>query len=198
MNQQQQPVAEHFLGIDVSKASLSVALAEGGGEAQALPDVANDDGGWQHLRNTLRETGFNGVICMESTSVYHLGAAKYLSDTGFEVALVSCKGAKNYSVSVGLRNKTDAADAASIALYARSLSQCGKLRIWRARSKGQQRLSSLAKLFFIAQSVELGYKRRLEGADKEEAKTIKRWLRNSEKESEKLRAQMIAFCREDE
>ena len=198
MNHQQQPVAEHFLGIDVSKASLAIALAADDGEAQALPDVANDDGGWNHLRGTLIESGFSGTICMEPTSVYHLGAAKYLSDAGFEVALVSCKGAKDYSASVGLRNKTDAADAASIALYARSLRQCGKLRTWRERSKAQQRLTSLAKLFFIAQSIELGHKNRLESADKEEAKTIRRWLRASEKETGKLRAQMTQLCREEE
>lgn len=185
-----------FVGMDIAKATFAAAIVGADGAPQDLPPMANDAGGWRKLRALLHRQSFKGAVCMEPTSVYHLGVARFLNDAGYAVAMVSPKGAKNYGISIGKRDKTDAADAAAIALYGRCLSQCGKLRLWQKPSSEQRQLAATAKLLFIMRGRVLAGRVRLQTADAFEKPTLLRVLRLDEKECYRLRAELSALCRD--
>lgn len=108
--------APQAVGIDVSKASLSVALLSAGS------DVA------VHLvKNNLcditafmqdRLAGFSGKIVMESTGRYHLLPALVLSEAGFDVRVINPLLTKKYATSAIRKLKTDKADAKMLARMA--------------------------------------------------------------------------------
>lgn len=113
------PVEEGRLmgvGIDVSKASLAVAMVYEGKEQEA--EYSNDELGIGVLRERLRSAEGKYKIVMESTGRYHFLVALRLAQAGLDVRVVNPLLAKKYSQSQIRKVKTDKADANNLAQMA--------------------------------------------------------------------------------
>lgn len=107
------PAGSHFVGIDVSKATLEVAI---------LPDdatfrVRNDATGWAALIARLPKHGQVTVV-LEATGAYHCGVAAALATAGWPPAVLNPQRSHAFIVSEGVRAKTDRSDARLLARFA--------------------------------------------------------------------------------
>lgn len=108
-----------WVGIDVSKATLAVALVRE--QDQQTLEVKNDKTGWRTLENFLKKRCRDGAqVCLEATGLYGDGVAEYLHDKGYVVSVVNPLRIKAYAESQMQRNKTDQSDAKLIADFCRT------------------------------------------------------------------------------
>lgn len=107
---------EHFIGIDVSKATLDVA---------ALPDgeawtVTNDDAGLAQLTPRLVALAPVAIV-LEATGGFEMLAALTLAQAGLPVAVVNPRQVRDFAKAMGRLAKTDAIDAGILALFAQRI-----------------------------------------------------------------------------
>lgn len=127
-----------YLGIDVSKAKLDVALALKGKFRNKV--FANTPSGFDALSAWLARYVLGPVpVCMEATGVYWEAVAEYLADAGHAVSVINPALAKAHGKSLGLRNKTDAVDARLLADFCREK----RPPAWAAPSLNERRLRAL-------------------------------------------------------
>lgn len=111
--------AQHWVGIDVSKRKLDVALmmAKGKMRNRVFP---NDAGGYAALVAwVIGLAGSDGLCaCMEATGPYSEGVATALFDAGWHVSVVNPARVKGFAQGGMTRNKTDDIDAGLIARFA--------------------------------------------------------------------------------
>jgi transposase len=110
-----------YLGIDVSKAKLHMALLleETGRPKHKV--VPNSPAGVTTLlewlaRQDLTPESVHAVL--EATGVYHEGAAQTLFDQGLTVSIVNPAQAKDFARGLAVRTKTDGVDALTLARFA--------------------------------------------------------------------------------
>src|SRR5262249_37519186 len=101
-----------FAGIDVSKATLDVAVRPTG-EAFRL---ANDPAGLAALVERLRPLA-PALVVIEATGGYELAAVAALQAAGIPVAAVNPRQARDFAKGVGRLAKTDRIDAAVLAHF---------------------------------------------------------------------------------
>jgi transposase len=109
----------YWLGIDVAKLKLDVALLNGKGKLKSKV-FPNDPAGLRSLAAWLIERGAGPAechVCMEATGPYSEVPATTLADGGWPVSVVNPLRVKGYSQSQLQRNKTDSADAALLAQF---------------------------------------------------------------------------------
>jgi transposase len=104
-----------FVGIDVSKAQLDVALSTG--EAWS---VANDRSGWTELIDRLRPLGPQAVG-LEPSGGYERGVIAALVEAGLNVRRVEAARVRRFAEVLGLKAKTDLIDARLIARFVQTL-----------------------------------------------------------------------------
>jgi len=104
---------EVFVGIDVSKASLDVAVFS----PQRCCRVPNDQAGWDQLIAWLGEPQ-GCLVVMEATGGYQAAAAAALATAGFDVVVANPRKVRDHARSRGLLAKTDKLDAKMIADFA--------------------------------------------------------------------------------
>jgi len=115
-------VAGNFVGIDVSKLRLDVAVLTDNrddSEAQTLkwlPPVSNDESGIAALVEQLR-TLAPKRIALEATGGYHAAAVAALALAGLPVWLVNPRLVRDFAKSRNLLAKTDKLDAGIIARF---------------------------------------------------------------------------------
>ncbi|MGH8110603.1 MAG: IS110 family transposase [Rhodanobacteraceae bacterium] len=104
------------IGIDVSKASLSVhgLLTDGGVDIT----VRNTPEAVAELMRGLAEAGFGGRIIMESTGYYHWLAAVCGAEAGLDVRLVNPLMSSKHARAAIRKTKTDPVDARQLASMA--------------------------------------------------------------------------------
>ncbi len=109
-----------YLGIDVSKATLDVALLRP--DQPAVTGVFDHTpAGWQRLQHFLQKRKVESLwVCLEATGTYADPVALFLHDRGYTVSVVNPARIKAYADSRLSRNKTDASDAALIADFCRT------------------------------------------------------------------------------
>lgn len=105
-----------YVGIDVCKDHLDVCLRPRGERFR----VANDRSGHRLLARRLSSHTV-ALVAMEPTAKYHRGAHRHLVARGFAVALVNPLRARLFAEACGRLAKTDAIDAATLALLAERL-----------------------------------------------------------------------------
>ena len=110
-------MAAVYVGIDVCKERLDVYLHPLG-ERLA---VANDAGGWRHLKRRLASLA-PALVVMEATSKYHRAVHRRLDAARIPVAVVNPLRARLFAEARGRLGKTDAIDARMLALMAEQLS----------------------------------------------------------------------------
>lgn len=104
---------ELFVGIDVSKATLDVAVAPTG-ETWSVPNAAD---GMQQLVQRLRELSPKLVV-LEATGGLERRAVAAIAAAGLPVAAVNPRQVRDFAKAMGRLAKTDAIDAAILALFA--------------------------------------------------------------------------------
>lgn len=102
-----------FLGIDIAKASFTVALQVG--PRPVVGQFTNDAAGFRALSRWLDKQGAGHVwAVLEATGRYGEGLAHYLAGQGHAVSVVNPARIKAYGASKLQRAKTDRLDAALI------------------------------------------------------------------------------------
>lgn len=108
-----------YLGIDISKAKVDVALLRDG-QNPARGQFKNNATGFAQLGRWLKKRGCAQVhACMEATGHYWLNIARYLHEAGHLVSVVNPKLIKRHGQAIMQRNKTDRQDAWTIGDYCR-------------------------------------------------------------------------------
>jgi len=110
-----------FCGIDVSAATLAVAVqrADRGGQEQR--EFANSAAGHRQLIEWLRKRGSSMRVSLEATGIYSLDVALALDRAdGIEVAVLNPKTVNRFAQTLR-RSKTDKADAVALAEYSQRM-----------------------------------------------------------------------------
>jgi transposase len=141
-------VLKQALGIDVSKASLSMCLGimKGDLSKDFIPglDVSNDKSGFKELvkwlkKNSIKET--LPIVVMEATGVYHEEVALYLYDLGYQVSVMQSGRVKRYAQSLDQRSKTDALDSKMLSMLG-----CERdVPVWNPPSELMQEIKALSR-----------------------------------------------------
>jgi transposase len=109
--------ATMFAGIDVSAASLAVAVQPENGECFEQREFANSKAGRKQLVRWLLKSKSAVRVALEATGIYSLDVALALDQaTGIEVEVLNPKTANRFAQTLG-RSKTDKADAVALAEY---------------------------------------------------------------------------------
>lgn len=110
-----------YIGIDVSKATLDVAVIESKTpERIKKKRFSNSASGHSDLIRWLSERGVTAAdahICLEATGPYSEVVAQTLVDAGLAVSVVNPARIKGFAQSQLSRNKTDQADAGLLARF---------------------------------------------------------------------------------
>ena len=112
-----------FVGIDVSKDTLELALDDKG----KTQNLSNDEAGVKSLLEIIKaaqsELGVAGAIVFEATGGFEREAAVALCSAGLPVMLVNPRQARDFAKAMGYLAKTDAIDARVLSHFARTLHQ---------------------------------------------------------------------------
>ncbi|MFO1215595.1 MAG: IS110 family transposase [Burkholderiaceae bacterium] len=152
-----------FLGVDVSKAKLDVALLLSSDKFKSKV-FANDPQGFAALLKWLNDQLPAGLVelhvCMEATGSYHEALACTLHDQGLKVSVVNPLRVKRFAEAAGLRNKTDATDAKCLARFCKSQTP----ERWEAPSVAVRALQALVLRLDTLQTMYQAERNRLEVA----------------------------------
>ena len=110
--------AQSFVGIDVSKLKVDIALLTDGKVKSKVLD--NSAAGHASLLEWLAKSKADLAamhVCMEATGVYYEALAQALHEAGLKVSVVNPSCIKGFGRSENIRNKNDAIDAGLIARY---------------------------------------------------------------------------------
>lgn len=125
---------ELFVGIDVSKVTLDVALNPSAGNFQ----FDNQQNGVDQLITKIKSIK-PLLIVIEATGGYEMLAASMLFEAGLPVVVVNPRQIRDFAKSVGILAKTDAIDAAVIARFASAV----KPELRALKSREDQQLTDL-------------------------------------------------------
>jgi transposase len=103
----------NFVGIDVAKDSMEVAVYEG----KEQWNFINDESGLTKLVTKMKKL-FPHLIVLEATGGYEKTVTAELQSEGFPVAVVNPRQIRDFARSVGILAKTDILDAKVIAHFA--------------------------------------------------------------------------------
>ena len=107
-----------FVGIDVSKATLEVALDD----SAKTQTLGNDEAGLAALIDKLKPlAGRVAVVLLEATGGLEQPAAVALCANGFAVMVVNPRQAHDFAKALGYLSKTDSTDARALSHFARTL-----------------------------------------------------------------------------
>ena len=108
--------AKVVTGIDVSKATLDVAVLPSGEELQ----LANDAGGIEALVRKFQSEALDLVV-MEATGGYETAVAAALVGSGLRVAVVNPRQIRDFAKATGRLAKNDRIDAQVIAAFGQAI-----------------------------------------------------------------------------
>lgn len=110
------------VGIDVSKATLHVAILLPDRTKPQYQTFENSETGYAALQEWLEERGVTSAhVCLEATSIYGHGVATVLHQQGHRVSIVNPVQIHGYAKSQLKRTKADRPDATLIAQFCRDL-----------------------------------------------------------------------------
>ena len=111
-----------YLGIDIAKASFTVALRQPKHSAVATAEFANTPLGFDQLWRWLAARQVTSVhACLEATGRYGMALATFLYDHDQPVSVVNPAQTKAFAKALALRTKTDRVDAKLLALFVQHL-----------------------------------------------------------------------------
>lgn len=133
----------NVLGIDIARLTFEVAL-EIDQRRTLKHGFDNNAAGFRQLGRWLKSHGVGVVRAgVESTNVYADDLAQWLYDAGHQVHVLNPERTAHYSRSQGQRNKTDPADAVSIARF---VAKHPELPLWQPLPAAHKHLRSLTRV----------------------------------------------------
>lgn len=149
-----------FLGIDVGKQKLAVALLNNGKFKSKT--INNNQSGFDDLWRWLeRFDSLPKHVCLEATGAYGEDVATFLYDRGLVVSIVNPTRVKGFAQSEGLRTKTDKVDARLIASFCESKQE--KLQHWHPAPLEQRELRNLTRRLEALKTMRIQESNRLDG-----------------------------------
>lgn len=146
-----------ILGIDVSKATLHMALIQGDRRPQKQV-VTNDAVGFARLSEWLSAQGASQVhACLEATNTYGQAVARALYDQGCRVSVVNPARVQGFAQGELSRTKNDSADAATIARFCATM----KPKLWHPTAPEADELQQLTRRLEMLQRMVTQEKNRL-------------------------------------
>ena len=104
-----------YIGVDVAKAKLDVAISRG----NVMTQTSNDEQGLLNLIKQLPPKK-SSLIVFEASGGYENFAVHYLRSKKFNVAVVNAKRVRDFAKASGKLAKTDAIDAQMIMAYGKT------------------------------------------------------------------------------
>jgi transposase len=183
-----QPQTALYVGIDVSKATLTIALYP---TAQVW-DIPNQPDQWQALAAQLQKPPVQRVL-LESSGGYEQGVAQTLQQAGLPVMVVPAQRARHFAKSMRGDLKTDRVDAQLLAYFA----CCYPAPEATAMPEGQAQLRALwARREQLVQMLEAEKKRR-QGAPETVRASLERLIAVLEEEIAQIEAEVAALMEAD-
>lgn len=122
-----------FVGVDVSKDTLELALNDKG----KTRSLSNDELGIAALLKIIKaaqsDSGGVGGVVFEATGGFEREAALALCSAGLPVMVVNPRQARDFAKAMGYLAKTDAIDARVLSHFARTLHQSDRREQWLMR-----------------------------------------------------------------
>ena len=106
-----------FIGIDVSKATLDIAVSPG----EHAWSVDNTEAGIEELIARLRHFGTPKIVLMEATGGFERRPLVMLGAAGLPVTAINPRNVRDFAKSIGLLAKTDRVDAKALAFFAEKI-----------------------------------------------------------------------------
>jgi len=196
------------IGIDISKKDFHACFS-GIDDNQRVKTIRsgtfiNDKKGFAEfskwIGTTAKQKDIPLFITMEATGVYFENCALYLFTEGFNVSVVLPNKAKKYIAALGIKTKTDKADA-------KALSRMGAeqvLQLWQPMGSFFYELRSLTRLYQTMQQNITASRNQLEAAElamypsKVIIKSLKKLIEQSEKHLLEIRAAIKSHIASDE
>lgn len=175
------------IGVDVSKKTFHVAVLLGG--KQLNKAFENSASGHRDLQSWLVKKGLSqdeSHICMEATSTYYEGLALALCDAGWRVSVVNPLQIKAFAESRLIRQKTDRADAHTIALF------CAQHEplLWSPPAVEVRELQALLARMEAVQGMRVQEMNRLQVAQGQARESVERLLETLDEELRLLKQQI--------
>ena len=171
-----------YIGIDVSKAKLDVALGDG-----TVPLVVlNDSDGLKRLLKQLPAKE-ESLIILEASGGYEKYAADYLRRNGFKVAIVNPKRVRDFAKAAGKLAKTDCIDAQIIRNFGQAFNPLAQPPLTQAEA---ERLQTLNRREQVVRMITLE-KQYLETSSEGYKKEIKKHIVFLEKKLELLENKLV-------
>jgi transposase len=160
-----------FAGIDVSKATLELALIDGGKTIVFEQNAC----GIRKLLTKLTAAGPLGAIVLEATGGMEREAALALCAAGLPVMVVNPRQAHDFAKALGYLAKTDSIDARALAQFARTLYQSDKREALLMRMPEAKQLNLMVLVTRRSQLIgmRVAEGNRLPGAGKSAQKSIR-------------------------
>lgn len=185
-----------FLGVDVSKAKLDVALLLPTEKyrSKAFP---NDAQGFESLVHWVQaivpECLATLHVCMESTGSYHEALACFVFDRGVRVSVMNPLLVKRFAEANRLRNKTDGGDAKCLALFCKVQQPAP----WEAPSLAARTLQALVRRLDTLQAMRQAEVNRLDVAHQSVQDSVRNVISDLDQSIVKIRAQIASTIDND-
>ena len=190
---------QFFVGIDVSKAKLDVALLLANDKFKSKV-FTNDPPGFEALLQWLRShvSDMQALhICMEATGAYHEALACWLSDQGLglglAVSVVNPLLVKRFAEANRLRNKTDSGDAKCLAMFCKS----HRPERWEAPSIALRTLQALVARLDTLQAMRQAECNRLDVAHLSVADSLRKVIAGLDEAISQVKAQIASTVDDD-
>jgi len=174
-------MSKAILGIDVAKKKLDVALMFD--QKTLVRKFANSPVGFKLLGGWLASLHIEQVhACLEATGVYGEAVAEYLHEKGHRVSVVNPLRIKGYAKSDLQRNKTDPADARTIADFCLVKDPVP----WHPLPAAVKHLQALTRCIEALEEILTAERNRLEAAPPSVRPSLKRIIKTLETEIKDL------------
>jgi transposase len=174
-----------FVGIDVSKATLEVALDD----SAKTRMLSNDETGFKALVGELKKMGDRvAVVLLEATGGLERAAAAALCAHGFSVMVVNPRQAHDFAKAMGYLAKTDSTDARALSHFARTLYHSEKRErlLYKLPTPEQELLLAMVTRRSQLVGMRVAEGNRLEGAHRSQRKSIQTVLKMLDRQIEQI------------
>jgi len=188
-----------YIGIDISKMSFDVAcLNQGQYHCNSYPNTLDGFSTFVNWASSFKGTS---LFCLEATGIYGLALAKYLYQHKHSVIVVNPIKTHAFSKMEMARNKTDKADAQSIARYCQYLSGKGEYesQLFTPKDSEFERLQFLVTRLDQLETMRTQENNRLSvSLDKAATRSIKAILAFIEKQKKQLHSDINVLIHNNE
>lgn len=150
---------EIWVGLDIAKTTFEAGLLRPSGKL-LVKSFANEPAGFAKMRRWLHELAPQSTphFCMEATGNYYLALALFLAEAEQRVSVVNPARIKYAGVAYGQANKTDKADARTLAQFCRKEQPA----LWRAAAPEMRLLVALLRRLDSLQAQHVAEQNRLQ------------------------------------